>query len=147
MSDFPWVKRYPAGIPAEIDKIEHASLIEMFEDGFNKYTDQVAYENMGKSITYREMDDLSRNFAAYLQNKFGLEKGDTIAIQMPNLLQYPVALIGALRAGLTVVNTNPLYTPREMAHQFTDAKVKAIVIVSNFASTYRRLKIRQVLKI
>jgi len=140
MSDFPWVKRYPAGIPAEIDKIKHASLIEMFEDCFDKYADQMAYENMGKSITYRELDAQSRNFAAYLQNKFDLEKGDRIAIQMPNLLQYPIALIGALRAGLIVVNTNPLYTPREMAHQFTDAKVKAIVIVSNFAANLEKIK-------
>jgi len=140
MNEFPWVKRYPEGIPAEIGKIEYPSLLELFEDCFDKYADQVAYVNMGKTITYRELDIYSRNFAAFLQNKFGLQKGDTIAIQMPNLLQYPIALLGALRSGLIVVNTNPLYTPREMAHQFTDAKVKAIVIVSNFACNLEKIK-------
>lgn len=140
MNEFPWVKRYPEGIPAEIGNLEYSSLLEMFEDCFDKYADQVAFVNMGKSITYRELDVYSRNFAAFLQNKFGLNKGDTIAIQMPNLLQYPIALIGALRAGLIVVNTNPLYTPREMAHQFTDAKVKAVVIVSNFACNLEKIK-------
>lgn len=140
MNEFPWVKRYPEGIPAEIGNLEYSSLLEMFEDCFDKYADQVAFVNMGKSITYRELDVYSRNFAAFLQNKFGLKKGDTIAIQMPNLLQYPIALIGALRTGLIVVNTNPLYTPREMAHQFTDAKVKAVVIVSNFACNLEKIK-------
>ncbi len=140
MNEFPWVKRYPEGIPAEIGKLEYSSLLELFEDCFDKYADQVAYVNMGKTITYRELDIYSRNFAAFLQSKFGLQKGDTIAIQMPNLLQYPIALLGALRSGLIVVNTNPLYTPREMAHQFTDAKVKAIVIVSNFACNLEKIK-------
>lgn len=139
MNDFPWVKRYPKGIPAEIGELKYGSLIHMFEDSFDKYNDQVAFENMGKSITFRELDEQSRNFAAFLQKEFGLKKGDTIAIQMPNLLQYPIALLGALRAGLIVVNTNPLYTPREMKHQFTDAKVKAVVIVSNFASNLEKV--------
>ena len=139
MSDFPWVKRYPEGIPAEIKELEFTSLIDMFESCFQKYGDEVAFENMGKSITYRELDTSSRNFAAYLQNRCGLKKGDTIALQMPNILQYPIALVGALRAGLIVVNTNPLYTPREMKHQFTDAKVKAVVIVSNFASNLEKI--------
>jgi len=140
MNEFPWVKRYPEGIPAEIGELEYSSLLEMFEDSFDKYADGVAFENMGKTMTFRELDIKSRNFAAYLQNQFGLQKGDTIAIQMPNLLQYPIALLGALRAGLIVVNTNPLYTPREMAHQFKDAKVKAIVIVSNFACNLEKIK-------
>lgn len=140
MNEFPWVKRYPDGIPAEIGQFEYESLLVMLEDCFEKYADRVAFENMGKSITYRELDIMSRNFAAYLQNKFGLKKGDTIAIQMPNLLQYPIALAGALRAGLIVVNTNPLYTPREMEHQFTDAKVKAVIIVSNFASNLEKIR-------
>jgi len=140
MNEFPWVKRYPDGIPAEIGQFEYESLLVMLEDCFEKYADRVAFENMGKSITYRELDIMSRNFAAYLQNKFGLKKGDTIAIQMPNLLQYPIALAGALRAGLIVVNTNPLYTPREMEHQFADAKVKAVVIVSNFASNLEKIR-------
>ncbi|MTI20596.1 long-chain-fatty-acid--CoA ligase [Fulvivirga sp. RKSG066] len=140
MNEFSWVKRYPKGIPASIGELEYQSLLEMFEDAFDKNAGNVAFENMGKTMTYRELDIKSRNFSAYLQSKFGLKKGDTIAIQMPNLLQYPIALIGALRAGLIVVNTNPLYTPREMAHQFKDAKVKAVVIVSNFACNLEKIK-------
>jgi long-chain acyl-CoA synthetase len=133
MSNFKWVDNYPKGIPTEIEPLKHNSLAEMFEECFAKYGEQVAFENMGKSLTYNELDSHSRSFAAYLQNKFGLKKGDSIAIQMPNTLQYPVAMVGALRAGLKVVNTNPLYMPREMEHQFNDASVKAIVIVANFA--------------
>jgi long-chain acyl-CoA synthetase len=105
----------------------------MLEEGFTKFADQPAYSNMGKEITFAEVDKLSRDFAAYLQG-LGLQKGDRIAIQMPNLLQYPVAMFGALRAGLTVVNTNPLYTPREMLHQFKDSGARAIVILANFGS-------------
>lgn len=139
MSEFPWVKRYPKNIPAEIGEIEYKSLVEMFEDSFAINSGKEAFENMGKAITFKELDILSRNFAAYLQNKLNLKKGDTIALQMPNLLQYPVALVGALRAGLIVVNTNPLYTPREMEHQFKDAGVKAVVIVANFASNLEKI--------
>ncbi|ELR73269.1 Long-chain-fatty-acid--CoA ligase [Fulvivirga imtechensis AK7] len=139
MIEFPWVKYYPKGIPAEIGEPEYPSLVEMFEDSFAKNTDNVAFENMGKSITFNELDQLSKNFAAYLQNKCNMKKGDTIALQMPNLLQYPIVLVGALRAGLIVVNTNPLYTPREMEHQFKDAGVKAIVIVANFAANLEKV--------
>lgn len=139
MNEFPWVKYYPKGIPAEIGAPEYPSLVEMFEDSFAKNANKVAFENMGKSITFKELDTLSKNFAAYLQNKCNLKKGDTIALQMPNLLQYPIALVGALRAGLIVVNTNPLYTPREMEHQFKDAGVKAIVIVANFAANLEKV--------
>ena len=139
MTDFPWVKNYPKNIPAEIGAMEYESLVEMFEKSIQANADKVAYENMGKTITYREVDELSRQFAAYLQDKLQMKKGDTIALQMPNLLQYPVALIGALRAGLIVVNTNPLYTPREMEHQFNDAGVKAVVIVANFASNLEKI--------
>lgn len=138
MQDFPWVKRYPKGIPAVIDKLEHATLIDMFENIFDKYGDQPAFENMGKVYTYSQIDKYSRDFAAYLQS-LGLEKGDSIALQMPNLLQYPIALIGALRAGLIVVNTNPLYKPREMKHQFKDANVKAVVIIANFAKNLEKI--------
>ncbi|MGK7389115.1 MAG: AMP-binding protein [Candidatus Cyclobacteriaceae bacterium M2_1C_046] len=133
MADFPWFKQYPEGIPTTIGELSHESLNDLFEDSFKKYGNLEAAENMGKSFTYSELDEKSRAFAAYLQSK-GLQKGDRIAIQMPNLLQYPIALIGALRAGLVVVNTNPLYTPREMEHQFKDAEVTAIVILANFAS-------------
>lgn len=117
---------------------DYASLVDLFEKSCEKYRDRVAFDNMGKEMTYGEVDTLSRDFAAYLQN-LGLKKGDRIAIQMPNLLQFPVAFFGALRAGLIVVNTNPLYTPREMEHQFKDAEVTAIVIVANFASHLEKI--------
>lgn len=139
MADFAWIKRYPKGIPAEIEELKHNSLVEMFEECFEKYSNQDAFENMGKALTFSQVDELSLNFASYLQNNCKLKKGDTIAIQMPNCLQYPVALIGALRAGLKVVNTNPLYMPREMEHQFKDAEVKAIVIVENFACNLEKI--------
>lgn len=128
----PWLQHYPAGIPHEINPDAYNSVIELMEDGFEKHAHKAAYSNMGKELTFGKIDTLSRNFAAYLQN-CGLKAGDRIAIQMPNCLQYPVALFGAIRAGLVVVNTNPLYTPREMKHQFTDSGAKAIVIVANFA--------------
>jgi long-chain acyl-CoA synthetase len=130
---YPWLKYYTPGVPYEIDPEAYSSLVELIETGFRLYKDRSAYANMGKELTYGKLDELSRNFASYLQS-LGLRKGDRIAIQMPNLLQYPVAMFGALRAGLIVVNTNPLYTPREMQHQFKDSGVKAIVILANFAS-------------
>ena len=128
----PWLKFYIDKLPYEINPDSYASLIELMEEGFEKYAPTRAYSNMGKELSYAEVDKLSRDFAAYLQS-LGLQKGDRIAMQMPNLLQYPIAMFGALRAGLTVVNTNPLYTPREMEHQFKDSGVKAIVILANFA--------------
>ena len=134
MTEFPWINQYPKNIPAEIELDHFKSLLELFDDCFSKFGNQVAFENMGKSMTFNELNLLSHNFAAYLQQRCGLKKGDRIAIQMPNLLQYPVVLIGALKAGLIVVNTNPLYTPREMEHQFKDSEVSAIVIVANFAN-------------
>jgi long-chain acyl-CoA synthetase len=133
MKDFPWFKKYPAGIPHEIHLYDYRSLVDLFEKSCEKYRDRVAFSNMGQELTYDQVDKLSRNFGAYLQS-LGLKKGDRIALQMPNLLQFPIAFFGALRAGLIVVNTNPLYTPREMEHQFKDAEVTAIVIVANFAS-------------
>jgi len=128
----PWLKNYPAGIPEFINPDTYNSLIEMFEDTFVKYKDQPAFDCMGKSLSFDQINRYSRNFASYLQS-IGLKAGDRIAIMMPNLLQYPIALFGALRAGLVVVNTNPLYTPREMKHQFIDSGAVAIVIVENFA--------------
>jgi long-chain acyl-CoA synthetase len=133
MQDFPWFKHYPAGIPKTIGDLEYTSLIELFETASKKHSDRVAFENMGATLTFKEVDKLSTHFAAYLQTELGLKKGERIAIQMPNLLQFPIAFIGSLKAGLIVVNTNPLYTPREMEHQFKDANVSAIVIVANFA--------------
>jgi long-chain acyl-CoA synthetase len=140
MKDFPWVKHYPAGIPATIGPLEYNSLNELFETASEKYKDKVAFENMGVSLTFSQVDELSTHFAAYLQKELGLQKGERIAIQMPNLLQFPIAFIGALKAGLIVVNTNPLYTPREMEHQFNDAKVSAIVIVANFAHSLQSIR-------
>jgi long-chain acyl-CoA synthetase len=133
MKDFPWFAHYPAGTPKEIGPYEFTSLIELFESACKKYSDRIAFENMGVELSFAEVDKLSTHFAAYLQNGLGLKKGERIAIQMPNLLQFPIAFIGSLKAGLIVVNTNPLYTPREMEHQFKDSGISAIVIVSNFA--------------
>jgi long-chain acyl-CoA synthetase len=139
MSAFPWFASYPAGIPHEVKLYEYNSVTEIFEQSCKKYKDKIAFENMGAKLTFQQVDDLSRDFAAYLQQELKLKKGDRIAIQMPNLLQFPVAFIGALRAGLIVVNTNPLYTPREMEHQFKDSGAIAIVIVANFASNLEKI--------
>ncbi|MFM8914031.1 MAG: AMP-binding protein [Flammeovirgaceae bacterium] len=140
--DFPWYKNYPAGTPHELAPYEHKSLVELFESASNKYADRIAFENLGGKLTYGEVDKLSTNFAAYLQSELGLKKGERIAIQMPNLLQFPIAMIGSLKAGLIVVNTNPLYTPREMEHQFKDANISALVIVANFAHSLEQIRER-----
>jgi long-chain acyl-CoA synthetase len=132
-SNRPWLKSYPAGVPEEIRPDQYSSISELFEISCEKFSHRDAFTNMGSALTYDELEEMSRDFAAFLQNR-GLKKGDRIAIQMPNLLQYPVALFGALRAGLIIVNTNPLYTAREMRHQFKDSGAKAIVILANFAS-------------
>jgi long-chain acyl-CoA synthetase len=133
-----WLKHYPKGVPYEINPDRYTSLLELMDEAFRKFAGLPAYANMGKAVTFGELDQLSRKFGAYLQS-LGLQKGDRLAIQMPNLLQYPVAMFGALRAGLIVVNTNPLYTPREMEHQFRDAGVKAIVILANFAHNLEKI--------
>ena len=133
--DQPWINSLPADVPAEIDVHRYTSLLEMFEKAVNTYADQPAFVNMGATLTYRKLEERSRAFAAYLQNDLKLQKGDRVAIMMPNLLQYPIALFGVLRAGMVVVNVNPLYTPRELKHQLVDSGAKAIVVVSNFAST------------
>jgi len=137
MNEFPWLQHYPESIKHEIDPDRYGSLIEMLEEILKKYAALPAFCGMGKEYTYGEIDDLSTAFAAYLQSK-GLKKGDRIAIMMPNVLQYPVVLFGAVKAGLIVVNTNPLYTVREMAHQFKDSGADAIVILANFASNLQR---------
>jgi long-chain acyl-CoA synthetase len=132
-TDFrPWLKHYPANIPANINPDEYPNLMAILEATFKKYKGKKAFSCLGKEMTFDEVDTASRNFAAYLHSR-GLEPGDKLAIMMPNILQYPIVLFGALRAGITIVNTNPLYTPREMKHQFTDSGAKAIVIVENFA--------------
>ncbi|CAI2466343.1 Long-chain-fatty-acid--CoA ligase [Serratia ficaria] len=137
--DKVWLKRYPADVPAEIDADRYSSLIEMFENAVQRYADQPAFINMGEVMTFRKLEERSRAFAAYLQNELGLKKGDRVALMMPNLLQYPIALFGVLRAGMVVVNVNPLYTPRELEHQLNDSGASAIVIVSNFAHTLEKV--------
>jgi long-chain acyl-CoA synthetase len=128
-----WLKNYPQGVPAEIDVNKYTSLRDMFERAVQNFAARPAYTNMGRTIDYTELDQESRRFGAWLQNEGGLGRGDRVAIMMPNVLQYPIAVFGALRAGLTVVNTNPLYTARELEHQLNDSGATVIVIVENFA--------------
>ena len=130
-----WLKEYPKGIPAEVDIHQYSSLRDILEKSCARFRELPAYDNMSVSMSYGELDGLSRDFAAYLQNELGLGKGERVAIMLPNLLQYPVALFGALRAGLTVVNVNPLYTVRELEHQLEDSAATVIVVLENFAHT------------
>lgn len=139
MKEHAWFKHYPKGVAKEIDPDAYPSLAELLEQSMSQYADSIAYLNMDNSLTYREVDEMSAHFAAYLQQKLGLKKGDKIAVQMPNCLQYPIVMFGALRAGLVVVNTNPLYTHREMEHQFKDSEAKAIVIIANFAYNLEKI--------
>ena len=134
MAERPWLSAYPPGVPADIDASQYPSLVGLMEESFKRYRDRVAYSFMGRDITFGQTDNLSLSFAAYLQG-LGLAKGDRVAIMMPNVPQYPVAVAAILRAGFVVVNVNPLYTPRELEHQLKDAGAKAIVIIENFAST------------
>ncbi|MFT3802187.1 MAG: long-chain-fatty-acid--CoA ligase [Burkholderiaceae bacterium] len=140
-----WLKNYPAGVPAEIDVGQYRSLVQLIDEAFQRYAQQPAYVSMGREITFAQVDDLSRRFAAWLQSK-GLNKGDRVALMMPNVLQYPVALAGVLRAGLVVVNVNPMYTPRELEHQLKDSGAAAIVILENFASTLQQVVSRTSVK-
>ncbi|MGL0951667.1 long-chain-fatty-acid--CoA ligase FadD [Vibrio vulnificus] len=135
----PWLSRYPSDVPETINPDQYESLVEMFEQSVQKYADQPAFMNMGSVMTFRKLEERSRAFAAYLQNDLKLKKGDRVALMMPNLLQYPVALFGVLRAGCIAVNVNPLYTPRELEHQLNDSGATAIVIVSNFANTLEQI--------
>ncbi|MEN7548799.1 AMP-binding protein [Rapidithrix thailandica] len=132
-------KHYPEGIPHEINAHQYESLVDLIEQAFQDYGPLPAFDCMGTSISYKALDQLSQNFATYLQQDLGLKAGTRIAIQMPNVLQYPIAMLGALRAGLIVVNTNPLYTAREMKHQFVDSGVEAIVILANFAYNLEKI--------
>jgi long-chain acyl-CoA synthetase len=133
-SNRPWLARYAPQITHEVDIDRYRNLVEVFTEACDKYSSKTAFSNMGVGLSYTELDRLSAQFASYLQNVLKLKKGDRVAIQMPNLLQYPVVLFGILRAGMVVVNTNPLYTPREMRHQFADSGARAVVILANFAS-------------
>ena len=131
----PWLASYPAGVPQQIDPDEFASIVAVLQSSLEKYRDQPAFANMGRSITYAEVDKYSKQFAACLLGELKLKKGDRVAIMMPNCLQYPIATFGILRAGLTVVNTNPMYTPRELKHQLVDSGASAIVVLDNFGKT------------
>ena len=134
----PWLRSYPEGVPAEIDPAQYASLKELLERSFREHAALTAFSNFGAELTYAEVDRLSRQFAAYLQSGTGLKPGDRVAIMMPNLLQYPVVLFGILRAGMVVVNVNPLYTARELEHQLSDSGARVIVVLENFAHTVQR---------
>ena len=141
-----WLRNYPSGVPAEIDPARYRSLKQLFEESFEKFRTRPSYTNMDVTLTYDDMDELSRRFAVWLQKVAGLRKGDRVALMMPNILQYPVAIFGVLRAGLTVVNTNPLYTPRELEFQLKDSGAKAIVILENFAHVLQEVIARTEVK-
>ena len=134
MHDRPWLSSYSQGVPADINPAQYSSLVGLMEESFQKYARRVAYSFMGKDLTYAQTDSLSQAFAAYLQG-LGLAKGDRVAVMMPNIPQYPVAVVAILRAGYVLVNVNPLYTPRELEHQLKDSGAKAIIIIENFATT------------
>src|SRR5215475_8092088 len=133
-----WLKQYPPGVPADIDPARYASLVELLEESFAQFADRKAFICMDKSISYRDLDEMSLAFAAYLQG-LGLEKGARVALMMPNVLQYPIATTAVLRAGYAVVNVNPLYTPRELEHQLRDSGAEAIVVLENFATTVQKV--------
>ncbi|HEY3730118.1 MAG TPA: AMP-binding protein [Steroidobacteraceae bacterium] len=144
-----WLPQYPPAVPADIDPYEIESLKTLVEDACSRYADRIAYYSMGTSMTYSELDARSRAFGAWLQQSAGLKSGDRIAIMLPNLLQYPIAMFGAMRAGLTVVNTNPLYTAAELEHQLKDSGASAVVVLENFAATLEQAmpgtRVRQVI--
>lgn len=136
--DKPWLSQYPDAVPAEIDLSEYTSILNIYERSLEKYADRDAYMNFGKTLSFAELGRMSRDFAAFLQS-LGLVKGDRIALMMPNIFQYPIAILGALQAGLVVVNTNPMYTARELRHQLEDSGAKAIVVIENFADVLEKV--------
>ncbi|HVY82230.1 MAG TPA: AMP-binding protein, partial [Steroidobacteraceae bacterium] len=131
--DKVWLQSYPPGVPEHIDPSAYGSLTQMIEESLARFRERGAFVQMGRELTFGELDALSRDFAAWLQSEAGLRKGDRVAIMLPNILQYPIAMCAILRAGLVVVNTNPLYTPRELEHQLKDSGARAILILENFA--------------
>ncbi len=145
----PWLQSYPPGVPAEIDSTRYASIAQMADESFSKFAERTAYVQMGRQLSYGELDAKSKAFAGWLQHKAKLQRGARVAIMMPNVLQYPIALFGVLRAGGTVVNTNPLYTARELEHQLKDSGAEVIVILENFAHVLQEViqhtKVRQVI--
>jgi long-chain acyl-CoA synthetase len=140
-----WLKQYPAGVPADIDVSQYTSLVELLEESFAKFADRKAFICMDKSITYRDLDEMSLALAAYLQSK-GMQKGARVALMMPNVLQYPVSTAAVLRAGYAAVNVNPLYTPRELEHQLKDSGAEAIIVLENFATTVQQVIARTAVK-
>src|SRR6202041_191968 len=140
-----WLKQYPAGVPSDIDVTQYASLVELLEESFAKFRDRKAFICMDKSISYRDLDEMSLALAAYLQSQ-GLQKGARVALMMPNVLQYPVSTAAVLRAGYAVVNINPLYTPRELEHQLKDSGAEAVIVLENFATTVQQVIARTAVK-
>ena len=134
-----WLQQYPQGIPAEVDIHQYRSIADLLDQSVNQYRNLPAYENMGAQLSYDDIDRLSQDFASYLQNVLALDRGDRVAVMMPNLLQYPVAIFGILRAGMVVVNVNPLYTPRELEHQLQDSGARAIVIFESVCPTLQEI--------
>ncbi|HLQ85501.1 MAG TPA: AMP-binding protein [Salinisphaeraceae bacterium] len=141
-TDRPWLAHYPAGVAADIEDQGNRTLVDIFEESCRRFADKVAYTNLGVELSYAELQRQSAHFASFLQHELGFAKGDRIALMMPNLLQYPIALFGILRAGMVVVNVNPMYTARELEHQLVDAEVRGIVIVENFATTLEQVRER-----
>ena len=135
----PWLDHYPAGVPERINIDEYASVASVIDEAFANFADRPAFTNFGKTLSYREINEASRQFSGYLTGVLKLGKGDRIALMLPNVMQYPIALFGALRAGLVVVNTNPMYTARELRHQLEDSGAKAIVVLDNFAATLQEV--------
>ncbi|MGC1695182.1 MAG: AMP-binding protein, partial [Pseudolabrys sp.] len=133
-----WLKQYPAGVPADIDVAQYSSLVELLEESFAKYRERKAFICMDKSISYRDLDEMSLALGAYLQSK-GMQKGARVALMMPNVMQYPIATAAVLRAGYAVVNVNPLYTPRELEHQLKDSGAEAVIVLENFATTVQQV--------
>src|SRR5688500_11883258 len=147
--DRPWLSRYPKGVPAEIDINEFASIPAVLGSACDRFRDKAAFENMGRVLSYDQSDKRSRDYAACLIHDLQLKEADRVALTLPNILQYPIAIFGVLRAGLTVVNTNPMYTARELKHQLADSGAAAIVVLDNFAATVaevlKETSIRQVI--
>ena len=133
-----WLKSYPPGVPSEIDATQYRSLVHLLEESFQKYASRNAFVCMDKFITYADLDQHSKRLGAWLQSR-GMKKGARVAVMMPNVLQYPIAIAAILRAGYTVVNVNPLYTPRELEHQLNDSGAEAIIILENFATTLEQV--------
>src|SRR5712672_3218 len=144
--DRVWLKSYPEGVPAEVDLGRLRTLAQLIDEGCARYADSVAYVQMGRSLTFRQLDALSRRFAAYLQKTARVAKGERLAIMLPNVLQYPIAMFAALRSGLVVVNTNPLYTAPELEHQLMDSGATAILVLENFAHVVQKVLPRTQLK-